>query len=386
MRKTAGIIGVALVAFAGTANAQNFGDIIFTDQNTDTIYSASGFGPSVPTALFSRGVPADESRLADIVFVGDSLYVADGGQPAGTLPIPSPSLIFRVDDLFGTPSATTIADNDRVQNPIGMTYDSARNRLTVVNNPSLSGGQQVSGLIGVDLAGPFPTNPTFMFEDVPLNDPRPHFEEGTYIINDPTGVGDFIAIGVNGGAYRGGAATLDRASTMYRFNVDNPGDFGTTDELMIDFSASFIAPEFGFDPDVNLTNVRGITNIGNDLYVTNLSARDDANTPLDYDGIYRVALDPNTGAPLSLDLVFDLGLMSPEVIEYNPFTGKLVFADVDFDDNGNIGILAQINPDGTGFEILASGVHVRGLEFVPAPSTLALLGLGGLAAARRRRA
>lgn len=385
MRKTAGIIGVALVAFAGTANAQNFGDIIFTDENTDTIFSASGFGPSVPTALFTRGVPADQSRLADIVFVGDSLYVADGGQPAGTLPIPSPSLIFRVDDLFGTPSATTIADNDRVQNPIGMTYDAQRNRLTAINNPSLSGGQQVSGLIGVDITGPFPTNPTFMFEDTPLNDPRPHFEEGTYIINDPTGVGDFIAIGVNGGDFRGGAATTDRASTMYRFNVNDPGDFGTTDELMIDFSSSFIAPEFGFDAGVNLTNVRGITNIGNDLYVTNLTARDDSNNPLDYDGIYKVSLD-GSGAPTSLELVFAMDLSSPEVIEYNPFTGKLVFADLTYDDNGNIGILAQINPDGTGFEILASGVHVRGLEFVPAPSTLALLGLGGLAAARRRRA
>jgi MYXO-CTERM domain-containing protein len=74
-----------------------------------------------------------------------------------------------------------------------------------------------------------------------------------------------------------------------------------------------------------------------------------------------------------------LNIEDPGEIQYNKYNNKLVFGQVAPD------TLAQINLDGSGYEVLESGVSPRGIWIVPAPGATFALGLAGLLAMRRRR-
>lgn len=126
----------------------------------------------------------------------------------------------------------------------------------------------------------------------------------------------------------------------------------------------------------DLVQVRGITNIPGvaALFVTEwLEGK-----------VYRIDLD-GSGNFAGISTIAS-GLANPEAIEYNPFTGKLVISEEANKVVANQKI-SQINPDGTGYQVLVGQTHARGFTFVvPTPGTAGLAGIAGLIALRRRRA
>ena len=97
--------------------------------------------------------------------------------------------------------------------------------------------------------------------------------------------------------------------------------------------------------------------------------------------IYRVDLD-NQGDFAGITEVLS-GQFFPGDLTYNKFTGKFLFGDRRVSTGGNI---YEVNIDGTGLNSILNGFIPGGIDVVvPAPGSLALLGLGGLVAARRRR-
>ena len=143
----------------------------------------------------------------------------------------------------------------------------------------------------------------------------------------------------------------------------NTSTLQATPSLLVDLSNTNLGTP--------LTFLGGITSAGNDLYVADRRA----------DAVFKITLDGN-GDFSSIAQVIG-GLNEPENLIFNPFTGKLV---IDVRDDLNNPMIVQCNLDGTGLEVLAAGFHARGFEIVPSPATFALLGLGTVVGARRRRA
>lgn len=336
MRHSHAIVSAgALMVLAGTACAQNNGDIIFTDETLDAVRMISG-GTVSTLYQFNTDV-----RLAGIDRVGSDFYVASGF-PAD----PTDSYIFKISDLFGAPTSSILDAGYPIQNPIGLKYDPFTNGLLTVNNPGYDPNidPRFEGILSTTLGGVT----SVVFVEPPLSDPNPKYRAGADLTPDPFS-NDFFVTSNNGGVDDPGGFIDSEASTLWRLNPTS----GSMD-LVADLSNT----AWG-----TLSHVRGITTLPDgDIVFTDRNSG----------GIFRMAPD---GTGLSLIAM----ATTPGRIEYNPYTGALVFGEADLDQ------ISQINVDGTGYTVLATGVEPRGLYIIPAPSAIALLGLGGLAAIRRRR-
>ncbi len=341
------------VGLSSVAQAQNNGDLVFTDEFSDSVYHLP-VGGVAANLLFS----APGSRLAGITRRGNEWYFASGPFPVQT---PSDSSILRVTNLFsGAPTVTAFATSGDIQNPIGIRYHSASDNIIGVMNPS---GTSYEGLLGVN-ANSGAQTPLFQEPD-PVSTPSPRYNAGAYIVQDVNRGNRFLVSNINGGSHVTDP-NLDSgvASTLHAFTIG--ADLSTTHDYIYDLSAS----------NTGLANtlfdVRGLAINGDDVYISDTTRGE----------VYHLTLN-GSGGISGITLLAD-GFDGPESLIFNPFTNKLIVDETGALDP-NRARISQINLDGSGYEVLLEGVHARGFEIVPAPGTLALLGLGGLFAARRRR-
>lgn len=373
-------ITAALTVFAGLAIAANPGDIVFTDQNDTSIKLLSNPGGSntLSTLVSLPGLPfgADGSlwRPAGITADASGRYYFANQDFNSANQSHVNNGIWAVDDLFGSPTVSSFISAPQDSYPFDVDFDSANNALVWNQNPWRFDSESVpDGLNGSYINTP--ANLQFYAENT--SGTRPFYEAGVFMVKDPNS-DDYFCTALNGGV---GAGTGDSStSTLWRLspNFANPG--ASTLTLVKDFTT-----------DAALANpmrwLRGITAVpgSNELYITNTQA-DHQTFPGATPGVYKITLNPD-GSYASMTLI-NSNILLPEAIEYNPFTGKLVIASFNDANNNGLaddGIIYQMNLDGSGLEILARNVHARDFHIVPTPGALALLGLSGLIAVRRRR-
>ena len=151
---------------ASVANAQANGDLVFTDEYSDSVYHLPIGGS--PNLLFS----APGSRLAGITRRGNEWFFANGPFP---VQVPSDSSILRATNLFsGAPIVTTFASSGNIQNPIGIRYHSGSDNIIGVMNPS---GTSYEGLLGINANSGAQTN--LFQEPNPAITPSPRYNAGT---------------------------------------------------------------------------------------------------------------------------------------------------------------------------------------------------------------
>ena len=361
---------LAIVAGAASvAAAQQLGyTVVYTDQISDSIGKIESVG--VTNTLVNFGA---SDRLAWL-FQGPNSdwYVANGPSPVGN---PSDSKIQRVTGLFsGAATVTTLASNDPLQNPVGIIYDSASNDIITLQNPAgpVAQGKR-DGISRVN----FNTGAVTMVYDEPsiFTTPRPRYEAGHHIVRDNTaGSSNYIISCVNGGVFTAGTNTDPDASTLWYFDAST-----NTPTLLADLSGSLAGGG-------SITRLTGITAIAgdNDLFAA------DTLLPNGAGAIYRIVRDDVTGAVTAVNLVLG-GLTQPEQLLYNPYNNTILVGERgNYDgisgDPAQTARIFEMNLDGSNVRTLATGVFARGLAVIPAPGTLAMVGLAGLAAARRRRA
>jgi len=349
---------LVVTTLAGSAYA-GLGDIVFTDEFTDSVMLlADPGGANTVSNLYTfTGVGAD-FRPGDIIALPGGDYIV-ANNPLPVLD-PSTASIERVTDLFGSPSHWTVTSSDPVQYPLRMQYDSGIGQVIAVNNPGSDFNlpNRFEGILGVDpdtgTVSELYSNP------IPPQDPRPRYQAGSGMWPDPFS-GLYFHMSNNGGEYfTGDPGDENQGSQIYMFDPVA----GTVD-LAIDLS--FVIPGTPITRPGGIVALPGDTPGWRDVYLADLET----------DSIYKIRFDDNLDY-VDISVVLD-GLENPSSLDFNPFTNKLVWASP-LEDR-----IEQANLDGTGWEILATGIKARGFEFIPAPSTIALLGLGGLISSRRRR-
>ncbi|MBN8645988.1 MAG: hypothetical protein J0L61_12200 [Planctomycetes bacterium] len=359
-----GLVVLALLGAAGTASAANVGDIIYTDNTHNDIALVPGLGGAVTTLIDFPGAGGSlGNRAAGIVQVGTKFYVANGPFPVAN---PSDSAILEIDGLLsGTPTISNWAFSDPIQNPTDIEYDSASDSLIWIQNPSAPVAQgKKDGIFARRFSG----GPVVeSFTEPATSGATPRYEAGTYMTKNPIG-GGYYNVALNGGFLSGGpnpAGDNVSPSTLWKTSVD-PVTLAATLSLVLDFGTL----------PTDLTQVRGITAIPgvSALFVTEWLEGN----------VYRIDLD-GSGGYAGISLIAS-GFDHPEAIEYNPFTNKLVISE---EANKNVATqkISQINPDGSGYQVLVAQTHARGFTFVvPTPGAAGLAGFAGLIALRRRRA
>lgn len=373
-------ITAALTVFAGLAIAANPGDIVFTDQNDTSIklLASPGGSNTLSTLVTLPGLPfgADGSlwRPAGITADASGRYYFANQDFNTATQSHTNNGIWAIDDLFGTPTVSSFINAPQDSYPFDVDFDPANNGLVWNQNPWRFDGESVpDGLNGTYINSPF----NLQFHAENTSGPRPFYEGGVFIVKDPNS-NDYFCTALNGG--QGGGLGDSSTSTLWRLspNFANPG--ASTLTLVKDFTS---------DPALSnpMRWLRGITAVPgtNDLYITN-TMPDHQSFPGATAGVYKITLNPD-GTYASMTLI-NSDILLPEAIEYNPYTGKLIISAFhDANNNGlaDDGRIYQMNLDGTGLELLATGVHARDFHIIPTPGTFALLGLGGLIAARRRR-
>lgn len=379
MSKTVSIL--VLAALAGTAIAANPGDIVFTDNVSPSIklLSNPGAGNTVSTLVSFPGLPfsgdGSDWRPAGITADANGRFYFANQDYNTTTQAHVNNGIWAVDDLFGTPAVSAFVTAPSDSFPFDIAFDSTNNALVWNQNPwQYNSGESVpDGLNGSYVNAP--ANIQFYAENQSL--PRPFYEGGVFITKDPNS-NDFFCTTLNGGT---GLGVGDSSpSTLWRFSPNYANPAGSTLTLIKDFTT---------DPAISnpMRWLRGVTAIPgtNELYITN-TLTDHQGNPGATTGVYKITLNPD-GTYASMTLI-STAIFQPEAIEYNPYTGKLIISAYnDLNNNGlpEEGRIYQMNLDGSGLEILAEGVHARDFYIVPTPGALALLGLSGLIAARRRR-
>jgi hypothetical protein len=338
----------ALLTAAGSALGQAPGDILFTDEFTDSINLLNAPGVWTPLVTFND----PNVRLAQITSVGKTWYVANGPKPVQD---PSTGGIFRIDDLFGSPSVSTLASGDPLQNPIGLRYSKKTKQLITVNH--IDGPINQPAFEGILAVDPANGNVTKVYEE--QGGGKPVYKDG-YRLTPDANSDDFFITCVNGGVYDGGPGDFNKASCIWRLSID-PNTLQGSVSLVADLSSVLADP---------LTFVRGITSVPgtSDLYIGDGATQ----------AIYKMTLDNN--GDFSGIAAIATGIQDPWEIVFNPYTKKLVYGEQD------ISTISQMNLDGSNIELLAKGVGARGIAIVPTPGGLALLGAAGVIGLRRRRA
>jgi|GEM_PF-1953112 len=363
-----------LVAFSGVAAAQQAGDIVFTTQTGGVFWLPQG-GSAVQLAQINE----PNVRLADLAFgPSGALFVNNGPQPVGD---PSLSNIYRIQDPFGAANVSVFASSGNIQNPIGLVYDRPTNNMIAVMNPGTNQPRpdpSFLGLLGVNAT----TGATaVVYQQQPAGTTFPYYNRGAYISAVPGQSGTYVSAAVQGSAFDyNGVPPQTRASSLHRFTMNG---MIATEELIVDLGDTSVT---GFSRSIG--RVTGVTAVdAQTMFISSVDYPGGAGTGIG--SIFRVDLDLN-GDFLSVTDITTGNLPTgvnifPEEIEYNKFTNTLFFADRIGNADGTASIY-ELNLDGTGLNSVYVGFGVRGIAIIPTPAGVALLALGGLVAARRRRA
>ncbi|MEM8756802.1 MAG: hypothetical protein AAGF47_03365 [Planctomycetota bacterium] len=364
---------LALAALAGTATAQAPGDLLFIssfqDATADEINLLSASSGSVTNLVtFDPGTEDVERWGALTLGLNGEFFASNSPLPAQD---PSTAEIVRIDGLLsGAPTLTNFSVSNPAQVVNGMAVDPFTGSLLVSNNPPSNPpvGTASEGLLAYDLANPSSNN---LLVAADAAGPTPRFQAFGGGLTPGSNQGEFFFGTLNGGVETDPNAVNGQASTIGRLTLNDAGDpTNNTADLIFDGSTAFTGL------DEVLSQLRGIDQLPNgNLVVAELNTQT----------IYEIALDGNGDFAGITELYSQAGTdLAPQGVIYNEFTGQLNF----IERNRTTGLdeILAINLDGSGLEVLGSGLLRTGsLIAIPAPASAALLGLGGLAAARRRR-
>lgn len=427
---------VALLALAGSALAQAPGTIVFTDLSGsgstgqairswapgNTVSTHVLFPVSANDAGFNDPQLVD-LRLSDIRAGANGLWYFGSG-PAQVANPNSNASIGQVYDLFGTPVVGTLTSNVPAINPLGMWYDHSRGSLLYINgtNQTARGGTAFPATDGgLNAVAPGSGATTRLWNQTPNATPTPFPNLGIFLTPSGQGNNDYYSTFANGGTYltsqsvpvAGGGTQLQPAnrnwsSIIARTSIPSITTGAATQTIIADFNG------VNTYTDVNgqtqtlplLTDVRGIIARpgSNELYITNMARNRivGGNLSDGAQGIWKVLLDATGSSVVGVSQIYSSIAFDPEVIRFDPFTNTLVFSELGYEADlarlspfstyagtaagHNNGRLSRINLDGTGYTVLAQGVRVRGIDIIPTPGAMAVLGLGMVVAGRRRRA
>ena len=363
---------MAIVAggLTSLAAAQTPGSYVFTGDSTGATNANRVFhlptGAASPTVVNDFGSAAFLRGIA--VGPNNRLFVGNGPFPI-MQPVNTTTMMYTVDNWFGmAPTVNALQNGDPIQLPNHHIYHAPYNGLVVVNNPGSQeplpnrseGIFHVNGNTGAT---------TLMYAEAPPGSPLPYYNAGGAVTAWQGNADRFFATTISGSATLEppGGTPGQRASSLHRLDV-NPGTLAATETLILDLGNT---AQTGFSKPIGRAN--GIANVGDSLFIMTYDFEDMVSR------VFRADLTAG-GTVGSFSLLLDNLPFMNDII-YNPFNGKLATTDR----SATPGIW-EFNPDGTGLvKILNDGTRPDRLAVIPAPSALALLGLGTLVAARRRR-
>lgn len=343
----------AIVAIAGLATSAlgADGDIVFTNETDDTIKFLSG---GSLTTLVSFADPT--TRLAGITRASNGRwYVANGPIP----PTETSASIYEIDDIFSaTPNVSVLAAGNPSQNPIALRWDKNRNVLLSINNPGYHPPlDYLDGVLAYGLDG---TTTDVWTEPDPGS--RPHYFDGVWMTKIADGSDDYLVVAQNGGAFGGPGNAW--SATMWRLSID----------AALNGSMSFLA-------DLGDAAALGISEgIFDSRGLTTTNTGRMFMTSKDNGKLYEIDLSGGFGIT---EVASGIDYLTR--VEFNRYTNALVLVQQHVP--AGVGIISQINLDGSGYTVLTAdpSVSPRDVYIIPSPSALALLGIGGLVASRRRR-
>ncbi len=381
MNRLTTLIAVTGLAATG-AFAQNDGDILFTSHGLQRSSGALpdyigliDIGALTSSNLYQ--VPASDttSRLSGIGRNGSGNYVF-GNQPFPG--IPGAGSTFVVNNLFsGTGTRNNLSVGGMADSPQEFEYHGPSNSIIVLNNPA---------------GNPPPTNPTDGVSAVNLNtmantqlfaeplsgDPR--YNAGIDIVADPLRNNSYYVLTFNRGI--DGGSSDNAPSTLHRMTVNNDLSSVSMD-LIQDFSASIVGAANAVTKGTSIA-----VDADGDVLVT-------ANSGLAERKIVEVDID-GSGNSAGVSLFADIGAYQTalslsggavEEIEWDPYNNRWLLVE-DKGGPNNPSRIMTLGADGSmgSYGVLFDGdFAIRDIQVVPTPGALAVLGLGALAATRRRR-
>ncbi len=354
----------ALCGLAAGAQAAAVGNIVFTSKTNDAVMY---YNNGVTSTLVSFSDP--DVRLAEILRAPSGEYYVDSG------PFPvdtgnNKSALYKIDNVFAAvPSVSTVKQGFDMANPEGMVWYNGHRTVVYANNPQSEYGNDTQVYRGVRAVNVDTSVDVGSYQQV-VNIPSPRTSNDV-LKNPYGGANDFYLVSINGGS---AIVPNDAAwSTLWNYQV-NPGDMTGTPSLMVNLGDTSVT---GLAKSLTFVRHATIKSSANEMFIVNaaLNSQDQS-----MNGIFKITLNGD-GSFGGISMIFQdlVNALRPDNIEYNPYTDKVVFSDEPS------GAIYQINPDGSGFELVVAGVGCRGFYFVPAPGSLALVGLAGLTLGRRRR-
>lgn len=335
-------------------------------------------------------------RLADINPGANGEFLLTTGQyndgeytPPRPANSPATGAVLRIQNVTGAASVVTSSSGGMINNAIGVAYDASTNTAVHVGNP---GGLMTpfpfhEGLIGNNYTTGAQTK---IFDEVPnLANPRPRYQAGGYIQPDPRGLARTFLVGSIQGGVNSTFTSTAGGPQLYRLTYDAGLGSGAVARV-VDFTnpaETGVAEDFVDETIDRFTNggIRGIAVVpGQNVVFVAMH---------DY-GIWKVNLTAagayDLASPMT-QIIAPTGLVNGQqfvidAMDYDPYANKLVFAADNANGVSSLAGLWEINLNGTGANQLVPNVLVRGIDFIPAPGSALLLGLGGLIVSRRRRA
>lgn len=364
MRKTCAI--VALAGLASATLAQSYSIISHNyDNNTLQLINVPNSDPNLVNVqdLFTFADP--DTRVLSIDRAPSGRFYFDNSPFPPTNP--NEAGIMQIDNLFSAPNFSFLAQGDFRFSIGNVRFDEARNQIFSMQIPTSDHmDPRYFGVLAVD---PVTGSITEVYEEDRNNPPnRPGWIRGVDLVKDINSQ-DYFALALNGGIFEdpnGPGDPIDRnfGSTLHRLSID--GNLDGTESLIVDLSDTSVT---GLAEPITFARGIDINPNNGDIYVS------------DGEGsIFVVELDGNGDFAGITEIVSGLLAERPGGILYNEFNDKLLFNTARGDQ------IFQVDLDGSNLELVIDNFNGGGLYVIPAPGTLALLGLGGLAATRRRRA
>jgi hypothetical protein len=361
MKTRTALFALLAGSLATVAAAQPAGSYVFTSDDDNVYHLPSPGGAANSIATFSG-----DHRLLGIAVGGNNrLFVGNGPIPVQQ-PVNTTTMMYTVDNWFGGPAVISPLQNgDPIQNPNHHIFHGPYQGLVTVNNPGTQeplpnrseGIYHINGNNGAT---------TLMLQEQPLGTPAPYYNAGGAVTARQGVANTFFVTAVEGSATQS-LGHSSRASSLHRLDV-NPATLAATESLVIDLGNT---AQTGLAFPISRAN--GIASVGNSLFLTSFEFSTNTGR------IIQVDLNPAGGVAGVSVLLDNLAFVND--IVFNPTNGRLAFTDRGADPG-----IWEVNPDGTGLtKILDGGPLPERLAVLPAPSALALLGVGTLVAARRRR-
>ncbi len=276
-----------------------------------------------------------------------------------------------------------LVQNEDLRRPTDGVYDAGSGQLLYANNNANLGvdPDSIHAVLGVDVNTGVQQRIVEQTDIDPFDPANiPNFLQLSGITESPVSAFDYVFNSPNGGR-QVGFGTEGLGSTLWGLNgVNAPGSATFIKDLT---DADVIADiGRGLTFVINIANIPGT----NDLLITDSGLGDGVQAG----GVYRVNLDDATGAYAGISKVLDASdyadLGAAGEIVYNPFTGRWLLANGEFNGLGKNQILSfDLADPVNSLAIEADGVRGSNFVVVPTPGAAGVLGLAGLAALRRRR-